>query len=121
MSVFSHFYTPLTFRFEKDPKLDAATFSTFAVTGDCQVSAVKTLDRDNGSEFYVLRILAIDQAEQEDVRCTSTATLTVNIQDLNDNAPEPYLVRFFISEVGIKRAFLETLQTFTCFIIISAI
>ena len=50
---------------------------------------MNTMDRDEGQEFYLVRILAKDQGDES---CTATATLTVNVKDLNDNAPEPVLV-----------------------------
>ena len=58
----------------------------------------RTLDRDEGVASYDLHISAIDKG---DPPCTSNAVITVNVYDINDNAPEPYLVRYSIGNIVV--------------------
>jgi hypothetical protein len=73
-----------------DPTMDSLPFSSFTVDQDCVIYTTKTMDRDEGQEAYSIKILASDEGEYPE-SCTATATLIVNVKDLNDNAPEPYL------------------------------
>jgi protocadherin Fat 1/2/3 len=85
-----------------DPSLDPKVFSSFAVDQKCQVFTLATMDRDEGEEFYVVTIIAEDKGVYPEA-CTGTTTLTVNVKDLNDNAPEPVLTEVVCIEEEDKK------------------
>uniref|UniRef100_UPI00398F0386 cadherin-23 n=1 Tax=Pristiophorus japonicus TaxID=55135 RepID=UPI00398F0386 len=75
------------------------TFTIHSVTG--QIKAVKGLDYEICHGRYTLILTATDQCPNPDHRLTSTATVIVNVNDINDvtpRFPHPYEGPFDITE-----------------------
>ncbi|XP_060710121.1 cadherin-23 [Hemiscyllium ocellatum] len=75
------------------------TFTIHSITG--QIEAVKELDYERSHGRYPLTITATDQCPKPLCRLTATATVLVNVNDINDvvpRFPHPYEGPFDITE-----------------------